>query len=278
MKRLVESELLDELPARDPRAARSRRDIQRLNLLTGHDRILADALNEVFPERAPRQIIELGAGNGHFFLSVARRLGGDWQNVNARLVDRVDGFDPKISDDLKMLQWNVHLEIADAFAYLRRPLARSDEAGGAASTNCAGERSADSLVRVNPLVEIRGQGCPRSDTRRVAGTSEVVVANQFFHQFQSAELCEMFRLAADSADVLIAVEPRRGLWPLLCSHFVGLAGCGPVTRYDAPVSVRAGFNDRELSALWPDRNSWELTERRAGWFSHLFIAKRKLIE
>ena len=50
MERVVQPELLDELPARDPRAARSRRDIQRLNLLMKHHRIMANALGTVLKE------------------------------------------------------------------------------------------------------------------------------------------------------------------------------------------------------------------------------------
>jgi hypothetical protein len=53
-------------------------------------------------------------------------------------------------------------------------------------------------------------------------------------------------------------------------------GCNSVTRHDALVSVRAGFSGDELSALWPDKKNWQLTERRAGPFSHLFIAQRKI--
>jgi hypothetical protein len=51
-------------------------------------------------------------------------------------------------------------------------------------------------------------------------------------------------------------------------------GCGPVTRHDAPVSIRAGFANREISALWPDANHWELIERPIDLFTHLFIAQR----
>jgi hypothetical protein len=47
-----------------------------------------------------------------------------------------------------------------------------------------------------------------------------------------------------------------------------------ITRHDAIVSVRAGFVGRELSALWPVDNQWQLSEQSAGWFSHCFIAKR----
>jgi hypothetical protein len=47
-----------------------------------------------------------------------------------------------------------------------------------------------------------------------------------------------------------------------------------VTRHDATVSVRAGFSGDELSALWPDKKNWQLTEHRTGFFSHLFVARR----
>jgi hypothetical protein len=47
-----------------------------------------------------------------------------------------------------------------------------------------------------------------------------------------------------------------------------------VTRHDAVVSVRAGFADRELSALWPSGMTWTLRERARGLFSHCFVASR----
>jgi hypothetical protein len=53
-----------------------------------------------------------------------------------------------------------------------------------------------------------------------------------------------------------------------------LIGCSWVTIHDAEASIRAGFVRQEMSALWPDKKNWRLTERRAGLFSHLFIAKR----
>ena len=53
-----------------------------------------------------------------------------------------------------------------------------------------------------------------------------------------------------------------------------MIGCNAVTRHDAAVSVRAGFLGNELSALWPDQKNWQLTERRTGLFSHLFVAQK----
>ena len=52
-----------------------------------------------------------------------------------------------------------------------------------------------------------------------------------------------------------------------------LIGCNDVTRHDAVVSVRAGFTNRELSALWT-ASGWKLEERAAPPFSHLFVARR----
>ncbi|HPU57171.1 MAG TPA: hypothetical protein PLH97_12995, partial [Verrucomicrobiota bacterium] len=61
---------------------------------------------------------------------------------------------------------------------------------------------------------------------------------------------------------------------LFLSRCVRLAGCGRVTAHDAPVSVRAGFTGRELSALWPRLPGWQLCEQQVGLFSHLFIAQQ----
>jgi ubiquinone/menaquinone biosynthesis C-methylase UbiE len=104
---------------------------------------------------------------------------------------------------------------------------------------------------------------------------DIVIANLFLHHFKSARLAELFRLISRRARVFIALEPRRAELPLLCSRLLWAIGCNEVTRHDAVVSVRAGFSGGELSALWPEPKHWELTERRAGLFSHLFIAKRK---
>ena len=53
-----------------------------------------------------------------------------------------------------------------------------------------------------------------------------------------------------------------------------LIGCNDVTRHAAKISVRAGFTENELSALWPSDSGWRLTERPAGQFTHCFVAQR----
>lgn len=105
-------------------------------------------------------------------------------------------------------------------------------------------------------------------------SSDVVIANLFLHHFADARLTELFRLISQHAQLFIALEPRRAAWPLFCSRLLWVIGCNDVTRHDAVVSVRAGFSGTELSALWPDKQNWQLTEQRAGPFSHLFIARK----
>ena len=71
MKRIVEPELLDTLPPDDPRAAGSRRDLRRLNAWMRNHAIMANALQTAVNGQTPKQIIELGAGDGDFLLRVA---------------------------------------------------------------------------------------------------------------------------------------------------------------------------------------------------------------
>ena len=108
-----------------------------------------------------------------------------------------------------------------------------------------------------------------------AEKTDAIQANLVLHHFTDAQLTSLLSSAAKRTDVFIAVEPRREGWSLFWANSLALIGCGPVACHDAPISVQAGFTGRELSALWPQDGTWLLTERRAGLFSHLFIARRK---
>ena len=81
--RLVEPEWLDHLPPEDPRAARSRRDLVRINALMGNARIVAGELAKAGPLHS---IAEIGAGDGAFMRAVLKRLGPGSRQV--LLVDR----------------------------------------------------------------------------------------------------------------------------------------------------------------------------------------------
>ena len=110
-------------------------------------------------------------------------------------------------------------------------------------------------------------------TRTMPG-SDLTVANLFLHHFQDLQLIELFRRVSRKTAVFAACEPRRSSVASIGSHLLGLAGCGPIARYDAVVSVRAGFSGTELGALWPKGNGWRLQEGKAGLFTHAFVARR----
>jgi len=104
---------------------------------------------------------------------------------------------------------------------------------------------------------------------------EVIVANLFLHHFEDGRLAELLRKISQNTKLFVAIEPRRSARPSVAGKLLRLIGCNDVTRHDAVISIRAGFDGEEIFALWPDKKNWRLTERRAGLFSHLFIARRR---
>lgn len=107
-----------------------------------------------------------------------------------------------------------------------------------------------------------------------SSTPRVVIANLFLHHFEDARLADLLGNISRHAALFIAIEPRRFALARLVAPFLWLLGCNAVTRHDAIISIRSGFVGQELSALWPERQNWRLVERRAGLFSHMFIAQR----
>lgn len=191
---------------------------------------MARALRENSPAGDAGQIAELGAGDGHFLLNVARRLNGRLQNTQGTLVDRLNTVDPQIFSQFERVGWHVRADVAEVMDWLRHN------------------------QPVGP---------------------QTIISNLFFHQFETEQLAEMFRLAANVSRLVIALEPRRSLLPRISGRLLWAIGCNSVTRHDAQISIRAGFAGTELSALWPDRQRWDLIEKPVGLFSHLFIARRK---
>jgi hypothetical protein len=202
--------------------------LHRINRLMGNAGILAQALRSTLGNRTPREILELGTGDGQLLLDVARRLAPGWSGARAQLVDRISVVEPSVMQDFAALGWEAEPIACEVFDWFRAP--------------------------------------PRS--------SQIVVANLFVHHFGEEALQILFAEIAKSASLFIAVEPRRASVPLLASSLLWAIGCNAITRHDAKKSVRAGFTGNELSSLWPASPDWELTERTAGAFSHLFIARR----
>ncbi len=126
MERIVLPELLDRLPPQDQSALRSRRDLRRINAWMRHPRVLAGVLQKHLAGQTARHIVELGAGDGYFLLSVAGRLRAHWPGATATLVDRLDALDPQTCEQFKRLGWNVRAETADASAWLRQPASKTN--------------------------------------------------------------------------------------------------------------------------------------------------------
>jgi hypothetical protein len=120
LERVVEPELLDELPPQDRRALRSRLDLQRLNKLMKHSRVMANALSKNLGSVKSPRIVEIGAGDGDFLLRTTRRLQRQWPVGDATLVDRLNSFAPQIGTRFNDLGWRVHTEIADVLDWLRQ--------------------------------------------------------------------------------------------------------------------------------------------------------------
>src|SRR5215475_10964002 len=117
--RNVEPELADHIPGDDPRARRFRRDLSRLNAFTMTDRIMAGTLLKHWGSVAPREIVDLGAGDGTFMLRVAERLAPRWRDVTVKLVDQQDIVSAQVRERFAALHWNVQTIAADVFEFLQ---------------------------------------------------------------------------------------------------------------------------------------------------------------
>jgi len=222
--RRLEGEWLDELPADDPRARRSRADLRRINALMGNARIVAAAAKPVL-QAPPGSIVELGAGDGAFALRAAHLLGA--REAAVTLVDRQSIVAAGTRAGFAKLGARLEVAPSDVFEWLESP---------------------------GPAVHL-------------------VMANLFLHHFEDEPLRRMLSLVARRARVFVACEPRRSAFAMAGARMLGAIGCNDVTRHDAAVSIRAGFRDGEISALWP-AGAWSLREEARGLFSHLFVAVR----
>lgn len=121
LPRRVEPELLDELPADDPRAVRSRGDLRRVNRLMGTHSILLRALDTIAPAASRMRLVELGAGDGTMMLRLARSRSQNWPGAKVALLDT----QPVVSADtlaaIRDPGWEVEVIAADVFDWLAQP-------------------------------------------------------------------------------------------------------------------------------------------------------------
>ena len=130
MCRVVEPELLDDLPPADPRAVGSREDLRRLNFILGHDDILSRAfhhhLDEALSRSRPLHLVELGAGDGTLLLRLARRVSAPGLTARVMLLDRQNIVSPETRRAFAALNWSVESVANDVFAWLEQPFPAVD--------------------------------------------------------------------------------------------------------------------------------------------------------
>ena len=236
-QRTVTAEILDELPPCDPRAIRSRRDLQRVNRAMGNCGILRRVCRRVLPPAARDvrvRILELGAGDGTLSLRLAAQLARSWRAAEMTLLDR---------------QVLIGESTGTAFAHLGWTL-------------CP--------LSVDVMQWARAPAQPEAPERW-----DLILVNLFLHHLQLDALRELLASVAQRCNAFIACEPRRSLAGLLGTRLLPALAVSRDTLHDAAISVRAGFRDEELSRLWPDQApGWRLHEGAAGLFGHLFVARR----
>jgi hypothetical protein len=103
-------------------------------------------------------------------------------------------------------------------------------------------------------------------------SADCIFANLFLHHFEGERLSELLLLISQKTNAFFACEPARSATGVFATKFLWLIGCNQVTRHDAAISVRAGFCEKELSTLWPEK-SWHVEEASEGFFSHKFFAR-----
>jgi len=116
--RSLQPEILDRLDVDDPRAIRSRRDLQKVNSIMGHARFLARALRG---SMAGSLLVELGSGDGTLLLKVARRLGRQTKPVRAVFVDRRSSLSHETRQAFNATGWQIEIREEDVFDWLKRP-------------------------------------------------------------------------------------------------------------------------------------------------------------
>lgn len=119
--RTIEPEILDELPANDPRAVASRRDLRRLNYWLNHHRLVKNSILKAFPADLPHTLVEIGSGDGRFASQTLSYLDEAWPVDGTRdiyLVDRQTQADPGLRGQFEEYGWNAHSVQADIFDWL----------------------------------------------------------------------------------------------------------------------------------------------------------------
>jgi len=121
LPRRVTPELLDGLPADDPRAKRSREDLPRIHRAMATLSIANRALDRGTVGFMPRTLLELGAGDGALMLRLAQHRQKHWPDVRVTLLDRLPLVAPRTLEGLTQVGWTPNVVVLDVFEWLASP-------------------------------------------------------------------------------------------------------------------------------------------------------------
>ena len=121
LPRRVTPELLDGLPADDPRAKRSREDLRRIHRAMATLSIANRALDRGTVGFVPHTLLELGAGDGALMLRLAQSRKTRWPGVRVTLLDRLPLVPPRTLDGLTQVGWAPRVIAMDVFDWLALP-------------------------------------------------------------------------------------------------------------------------------------------------------------
>ena len=163
-QRRIEPEILDFLPAEDPRAIGARRDLRVLNAVMLQSRIMARLLRWCCRGKTPRLIIELGGGDGSFVVSLAKRLAQTWPGLKVISVDRQSIVTDETREAVRRHGWQLEPVKADVFEFLMN--AGSAPAGMVIANLFLHHLSADELQFLFAVAECRAQSFAICEPRR----------------------------------------------------------------------------------------------------------------
>lgn len=123
LERRVEPEMLDSLPANDPRAVHARADLRRINRIMGTCGLIGNAVEAIVEGRPSARIVELGAGDGSLMLRMARQRAKRWPRTRVELLDMQPVVRAETLVDFHDIGWDARVVGADVFDWL----ARTDE-------------------------------------------------------------------------------------------------------------------------------------------------------
>ncbi|TYC63542.1 methyltransferase domain-containing protein [Rhodobacterales bacterium] len=117
--RAIVPEMLDLLPPEDAAAQGSRRDLRRINALMFQTSVMSGLLRR-YVANPPRRIAEIGCGDGHATLALARKMAPAWPDVTLTLVDQQDLVRKDVREQIAAFGWSLETVTADVFDWLGR--------------------------------------------------------------------------------------------------------------------------------------------------------------